>query len=48
MVKNLPSNTGDTGLTPSQGTKIPHTTVTKPVCCNEELECCNKDPVQPK
>ena len=24
MVKNLPSNAGDTGLIPGQGTKIPH------------------------
>ena len=24
MVKNLPSNTGDTGLIAGQGTKIPH------------------------
>ena len=24
MVKNPPSNAGDVGLTPSQGTKIPH------------------------
>ena len=26
MVKNLPSNAGDTGLIPGQGTKIPHAT----------------------
>ena len=24
VVKNLPSNAGDAGLTPGQGTKIPH------------------------
>ena len=24
MVKNLPSNAGDTGSSPSRGTKIPH------------------------
>ena len=24
MVKNLPSNAGDTGLIPGQGTKMPH------------------------
>ena len=24
MVKNLPSNAGDVGWTPGQGTKIPH------------------------
>ena len=26
MVKNLPSDAGDTGSIPSQGTKIPHAT----------------------
>ena len=26
MVKNLPSNAGDTSLIPGQGTKIPHAT----------------------
>ena len=26
MVKNLPSNAGDVGLIPGQGTKIPHAT----------------------
>ena len=26
MVKNLPPDAGDTGLIPSQGTKIPHAT----------------------
>ena len=26
MVKNLPSNSGDAGLIPAQGTKIPHAT----------------------
>ena len=39
-MKNLPSNTGDAGLIPGQGTKIPHamgqlsprTTTTEPVC----------------
>lgn len=37
VVKNLPFNTGDLGLTPGQGTKIPHvlgqlslSTTTKP------------------
>ena len=24
MVKNLPSDTGDVGLVPGQGTKVPH------------------------
>ena len=27
MVKNLPSNAGDVGLTPGWGTKIPHATL---------------------
>ena len=42
MVKNLPSNAGDAGLIPGQGTKIPHSMCTgqgeaggtKPTCCN--------------
>ena len=40
MVKNLPSNAGDPGLIPGQGTKIPHavgqlrprTATTEPKC----------------
>ena len=40
MVKNLPSNAGDTGSTPGQGTKIAHATgqlslratTTEPAC----------------
>ena len=43
IVKNPPSNAGDAGSIPGQGTKIPHpsgqlnpqTTTTKPVCCSE-------------
>ena len=31
-VKNLPSNSGDAGLIPGQGTKIPH--ASKPLSCN--------------
>ena len=42
VVKNLPSNAGDVGSTPGQGTKIPHatghlslrTTTTEPACHN--------------
>ena len=42
VVKNLPSNAGDTGLIPGRGTKIPHamgqlsphTTTTEPVQLN--------------
>ena len=49
MVKNLPSDTGDAGLVPSWGTKMPcaveqlslHTTT-------RESTCCNKDLAQPK
>ena len=40
MVKNLPSSTGDAGLNPGEGTKIPHATgqlslsatITEPKC----------------
>ena len=43
MVKNLPSNAGDTGSIPGQGTKIPHAmgqlsphaTTTELMCLNE-------------
>ena len=36
MVKNLPSNAGDAGSIPGQGTKIPHAAggVTKPMYGN--------------
>ena len=35
VVKNPPSNAGDSGLIPGWGTKIPHTMeTTKPACCN--------------
>ena len=41
MVTNLPSNAGDSGLIPGQGTKIPHAAQMhcswgKPMCCNED------------
>ena len=43
MVKNLPSNAGDVGLIPGQGTKIPHAaeqislraTTTESACRNQ-------------
>jgi hypothetical protein len=40
VVTNLPSNAGDSGLIPGQGTKIPHAAEMhcswgKPMCCNE-------------
>ena len=35
VVKNLPSNVGDAGSNPGQGTKIPHAVwATKPMCHN--------------
>ena len=35
VVKNLPSNAGDAGLIPGQGTKIPHAAgQLKPASCN--------------
>ena len=45
VVKNLPSNVGDVGLIPGQGTKIPHaagqlslrTTTTELTCLNERV-----------
>ena len=49
MFKNLPSNAGDTGLIPGQGTKIPHATELswrastreKPSRPGEDPTCCN-------
>ena len=50
LVKNLPSNAGDAGLIPGQGTKIPHATGQlnpraasreKPVGRNKEPTCHN-------
>ena len=41
VVKNLPSSAGNTGSSPGQGTKIPHT--------SRQLNLChNGDPAQPK
>ena len=49
VVKNPPSNAGDVGSIPGQGTKIPHATgqlslcatTRQPVLCNKDLACCN-------
>ena len=50
MGKNPPSNAGDTGSIPGQGTKIPHSTGQKSPCTTtrEAPECCNKALAQPK
>ena len=43
MVKNLPSNAGDVGSIPSQGTKIPHATgQLSPCATTTELVRLNK------
>ena len=34
VVKNLPCNSGDSGLIPGQGTKIPHTSEQQSQCLN--------------
>ena len=49
VVKNLPSNAGDAGSIPGQGTKIPHAlgqlslcaTTAEPGCLNESLSAAN-------
>ena len=49
VVKNLPSNAGDTGSIPARGTKISHATQQlSPRTTTTEPECHHKDPVQPK
>ena len=58
MVKNPPSNAGDSGSIPGQGTKIPHTSgllsLTEPAHSRastlqrEMPTLSNEDPVQPK
>ena len=58
MVKNLPSHTGDVGLIPGEGTKMPQAmgqlsppAARQPECCNQsslQAAGCNEDPVQPK
>lgn len=45
MVKNPPSNTGDAGSVPGQGTGIPHASGQ---LCNTEPEHRKEDPAQPK
>ena len=53
MVKNPPSNAGDVGLIPGQGTKIPHDAGQPSLCAlepahhNGEPGCCNQDLMQP-
>ena len=48
VVKNLPSNAGDAGLIPGWRTKIPHASgQPSPYATTAELECHNKDPMQP-
>ena len=43
MVKNPPSNAGDMGLIPGQGTKIPHATgQLSPRATTTELACLNE------
>ena len=48
-VKNLPSNAGDVGLTPGQGTKIPQALgLQSPHASTREKPTChNGDPMQP-
>lgn len=48
-VKDLPSNSGVTGLVPDGGTKIPHTPgQLSPSTTREKSMCHNKNPVEPK
>ena len=37
VVKNLPSNAGNTGSIPGQGTRIPHGAGQQPACLKYEL-----------
>ena len=49
VVKNLPSNAGDTGLILGRGTKIPHATgQLSPCTAMKDPACRSWDPVQPK
>ena len=49
VVKNLPSNAGDTGWIPGRGTKIPHASGQLSLCAAmDDLKYCNYDPTQPK
>ena len=48
VVKNLPSNAGDAGSIPGQGTKIPQTKEQlSPCTTTRESEHRNEDPVHP-
>ena len=57
VVKNPPSNAGDVGSIPGQGTKIPHalgsyifslcTATIESTCHNKDPVLCNQDPMQP-
>ena len=47
MVKNLPSNAGNTGLIPGWGTKIPHTVGQPSPHTAREAHLMQQDPVQP-
>ena len=46
VVKNLPSNAGDTGSTPGQGTKIPHATE-QPSPCATTTEVAHSSGIEP-
>ena len=54
VVKNLPSNAGDAGSIPGQGTMIPRATgqlslrALQPACHNEEPACCKERPRVPQ
>ena len=51
VVNNLPSKAWDLGSIPGWGTKIPHATgqlSLHAASCNEQPECRNEDPEQPK
>ena len=39
MVKNLPSNEGNEGSIPRQGTKIPHATLQLSLCAATKILC---------
>ena len=49
VVKNLPSNAGDTGWIPGQGSKIRHAPGQLNLCAAmKDLKYCNYDLTQPK
>ena len=48
VFKSLPSNAGDTGSIPDQGTKIPHVAgQLSPHATMKDPVCSNQDPAQP-